>query len=329
MQFIRTRSTAALAGAVMALGTIPAVAIAAPAAQDGVTIVTPGASATVGGAQQKITIKAPAGTTSAYVVCDSSVDVAPFAPSTWSAQASDGTMTGTVDLTHCTNGANGLRIDAVGATSVSSLSMPVTMANAGTLNGAAQPTSTMFSPDGDHVLDTVLVHGGYVQADRIVVRVRDAHKRVVDTLTAQTWLERYGLRYYEATWDGRTSKGRPAPQGTYTLQVVASTRAGGAGASTSTKVRLVRHHRGQTAIKPTDQVVTFAPSEQRMYFQGDPAGAPIVCRKADGTNAWTSTVPVTPFGGWASTANLPSSAGCTISVTTASGIRTDMPRSGS
>lgn len=339
MQFITRRSTAVLSGAVLALGAIPGVAFAAPvvrtapAAPPTVTIVSPATGARVGGAQQRITIKAPVGTTSAYVVCDSSVDVAPFAPSTWAAQASDGTMTGTVDLTHCTNGANGLRIDAVGPNAVSSTSMPVTIANPGTLAGTPALTSTMFSPDGDHLVDTVNVHGGYVQADRIIVRVRDARGRVIDTLTTQTWLERMGLRFYEATWDGRTSTGRPAPQGTYTLQVIASSKPGGTGATQSATVRLVRHHKGQTALKRTDQAVTFDLTEQRMYFQGSPSGdTPVVCRKADGTIAWSSTIGSHIYGGWAPLPALiegHDTQGCTVSVTTASGIRTDLPRSAS
>lgn len=78
--------------------------------------------------------------------------------------------------------------------------------------------SAGFSPDGDgrgEHADIALTPG---KRDRVVARILDGRGRVVRVLRRRP-RDQPGSRRVRFRWDGRTSAGRPAPDGTYSVRL--------------------------------------------------------------------------------------------------------------
>ena len=83
----------------------------------------------------------------------------------------------------------------------------------------AEPwASTYFSPNGDHTDDLARVRFTTKRAERVTVRVVDSAGHTVATLTANERVD--GKR--ELRWDGTTTAGDAAPEGTYRIRITRS-----------------------------------------------------------------------------------------------------------
>ncbi len=85
----------------------------------------------------------------------------------------------------------------------------------------AEGEPPMFTPNGDGTTDTLRFAVGASEPGTVTATVRDAGNAVVDRVTATV-----GTANATLTWDGRTSAGGYAPDGTYSMSFVARDRAG-------------------------------------------------------------------------------------------------------
>lgn len=245
MQF-RTRAFVGITVAVAGLGMTPTVADAdaAPPA-DTVTFVTPTEGAAVGGSHQTLVLQAPAGTVLGNISCNWMNNYPTVA---WSPQAADGTITGVADLSQCRTGKDLLTLEYTTPTTSSVAGVDVNVVNPGKLFSIAS-TTTSFTPNGDQITDTVAIQGeGDLNIEKTAtITVLDAKNHKVRTLTPNFFdhegdfpfgtVVGYLEAQYVATWDGRTTSGKIAAPGKYTIKVSTGS-AGHPGTSKSVTVTL-------------------------------------------------------------------------------------------
>ncbi|MEP6637942.1 MAG: FlgD immunoglobulin-like domain containing protein [Chloroflexota bacterium] len=95
-------------------------------------------------------------------------------------------------------------------------------------------TSQWFSPNGDGFHDSVSLTGTNSEAGIVQVRVLDAASGLI-----KKWSVDNGSAAVAVTWDGRTSAGGYAPDGTYTIRAVPQDLAGNNGGAVQRTVRLI------------------------------------------------------------------------------------------
>ena len=98
----------------------------------------------------------------------------------------------------------------------------------------AASTTQWFSPNGDGVRDTVSLTATNREPGSIVTRVVDAGGAQV-----KSWTVANGSAAVAVTWNGRTSAGGYAPDGTYRIRVAATDMAGNTGPAVERTVNLV------------------------------------------------------------------------------------------
>jgi len=91
-----------------------------------------------------------------------------------------------------------------------------------------------FSPNGDGVRDTVRFTADNPEPGAVVAKVRDSGGSVIDKWTVVNGADPVAL-----TWDGRTSAGGYAPDGTYTVSAIPQDLAGNTGGSVTRTVQLI------------------------------------------------------------------------------------------
>jgi hypothetical protein len=97
-----------------------------------------------------------------------------------------------------------------------------------------------FTPNGDGWRDRLAVRFMVGRADHVSVSVLDERGRVVRTLARDRRLRpRRFLRLY---WDGRTTAGRPAPDGVYRVRVRLRRRARNVILPQETRLRVLAPH---------------------------------------------------------------------------------------
>ncbi len=108
--------------------------------------------------------------------------------------------------------------------------------HAPTLAGLSPSADTVqwFSPNGDAFRDTVTVNATNPEAGAVVARVLDADGKLVSK-----WSVDNGSAAVAVTWNGRTTAGGYAPDGTYTIRVAPQDLAGNTGAGVDRTVSLV------------------------------------------------------------------------------------------
>jgi flagellar hook assembly protein FlgD len=100
---------------------------------------------------------------------------------------------------------------------------------------AGPSTIGLVSPDGDGVADTVATTIGSTEAGPISAWVTDTHGA-----TVRSWTATGVAGSNKVTWDGRTTAGSAAPNGSYALHVFARDALGNQSATYTRSVRVVR-----------------------------------------------------------------------------------------
>jgi flagellar hook assembly protein FlgD/PKD repeat protein len=147
--------------------------------------------------------------------------------STAESPAADGTFDGSLDMTGCTNGANGVVavaswIDGFGVThSWTSPAAPVSVENAPQVS-ILQGGDRYFSPNGDGQEDTATVYLCLSQDASVDVTVTNASGATVRTIESGVATNGYPAYCYDSTyftWDGTGDSGAVVPDGLYTVHV--------------------------------------------------------------------------------------------------------------
>jgi flagellar hook assembly protein FlgD len=100
---------------------------------------------------------------------------------------------------------------------------------------AGPSTIGLVSPDGDGVADTVATTIGSTEAGPISAWVTDTHGAIV-----RSWTATGVAGSNKVAWDGRTTAGSAAPNGSYALHVFARDALGNQSATYTRSVRVVR-----------------------------------------------------------------------------------------
>jgi flagellar hook assembly protein FlgD len=160
-------------------------------------------------------------------------------------------------------------------------------------------TTQWFSPNGDGVRDTMALTAGTSEAGSVVARVIDSHGTTVQNLAVAI-----SGTYATLIWNGRTTSGVYAPDGTYTIRAAARDAAGNTGPTADRTVTVVGALRSvrtsSTMFFPNDKD-TLAPTTKLTFTLNrsmtvtwsvlDAHGTPVITRlsrfaKPAGTQYW-------------------------------------------
>ena len=200
------------------------------------------------GASDTLTVASSLSETASWRIRFRDADGAILHEVTGDGREPSGTWDGIVDGAPVAEGTYSYRIDATDAwrnsgyktgTIAVDLSGPTL-----TSVSPAEDAATWFSPNGDGVRDTVAFGGTVSERGSVAVHVRDAGGALIRSYSVPTATSIAAL-----TWDGKTSGGIAAPDGTYDIRLTPRDAVGNAGEPVTRQVTAIGFLRVVTSSK--------------------------------------------------------------------------------